>query len=44
MRQAKKELGDIACLSGGINSEILMNGTKESVENAIRENMVTIDE
>lgn len=39
MRQAKSELGDIACLSGGINSEILMNGTKEKVIDVVKENM-----
>lgn len=39
LKLAKAELGDIACLSGGINSVMLQSGTPESVEYAIRENM-----
>lgn len=39
MRMAKKELGDIACLSGGLNSAMLMHGTKEEVIEKTKENI-----
>jgi len=39
MRRAKKELGGIACLSGGISEKMLIFGTKQEVIDKTKENM-----
>lgn len=39
MRRAKKLLGNVACLSGGISSHMLMYGTKEQVVDKVKENI-----
>jgi uroporphyrinogen-III decarboxylase len=39
MRRVKKLLGNIACLSGGIKSTMLMSGTKEDVIAKTKENI-----
>lgn len=39
MRRAKKLLGNVACLSGGISSSMLMFGTREQVVDKVKENI-----
>ncbi|MDD7674690.1 MAG: uroporphyrinogen decarboxylase family protein, partial [Oscillospiraceae bacterium] len=39
MKRAKKLLGDVACLSGGISSHMLMSGTREEVVDKVKENI-----
>jgi hypothetical protein len=39
MRRAKKLLGNVACLSGGVSSPMLMFGTKEEVVAKTKENI-----
>jgi len=39
MKKAKKLLGDVACLSGGISSKMLMFGTKDEVIAKTKENI-----
>lgn len=39
MRRVKRLLGDVACLSGGISSQMLTYGTRESVADAVKENI-----
>jgi uroporphyrinogen-III decarboxylase len=39
MKRAKKLLGDVACLSGGISSTMLIFGNKEEVINKTKENI-----
>jgi len=42
MKKAKKLLGDVACLSGGISSTMLMYGNKEEVIRKTKENIDTL--
>jgi len=42
MKRAKKLLGDVACLSGGIPSYALAYGTKEQVIEQVKENIDTL--
>lgn len=39
MRKVKRELGDVACLSGGISEKMLIFGTKEEVIAKTKENI-----
>jgi len=39
MKRVKRLLGDVACLSGGISSTMLMFGNKEEVINKTKENI-----
>lgn len=39
MKKAKKILGNVACLSGGISARMLVSGTREEVINKTKENI-----
>ena len=39
MKKAKKLLGDVACLSGGIRTDMLVRGTKDQVADEVKKNI-----
>jgi uroporphyrinogen-III decarboxylase len=39
MKRVKKLLGNVACLSGGMRSEVLRSGTAEDVKEAVKRNL-----